>query len=121
MKNFYGLYTVLFTMMILIITSSVGAFFTGDGKGVSGGDMQPGIQANDSLVKASTTFRDLEAVPEGLAKTEWGKISASIEQDQYRLHKDERTGAYQAPNKEINVILLIFQLDLDKVARELKI
>jgi hypothetical protein len=81
MKKFYGYYTLLFTMMILIITGSAGAFFTGDGKGV-----------------ASTTLSDREAVPEGLTKTEWGKIRASIERDRYRLHKDERTGAYQAPN-----------------------
>jgi hypothetical protein len=61
-------------------------------------DKQPGIKANDPFLKASTTLRDLEAVPEGLTKTEWGKIRASIEKDQYRLHKDERTGEYKAPN-----------------------
>jgi len=97
MKKIYGFYTLVFTMMILIITGSAGAFFTVDGKGVYGGDRQPGVKANDSFLKASTTLRDLEAVPEGLTKTEWGKIRASIEQDQYRLHKDDRTGEYQAP------------------------
>ena len=98
MKKFYGFFTILFTMMILIITGSAGAFFTGDGKGVYVRDRQPGIKANDPFVKASTTLRDREAVPEGLTKTEWGKIRASIERDRYRLHKDDRTGAYQAPN-----------------------
>jgi hypothetical protein len=98
MKKFYGFYTILFTMMILIITGSAGAFFAGDGKGIYGGDRQPGIKANDPLVKASTPLGDREAVPEGLTKTEWGKIRASIERDRYRLHKDDRTGSYQALN-----------------------
>lgn len=49
MKKFYGFYTILFTMMILIITTSAGAFFAGDGKGVYGGDRKPGIKANDPL------------------------------------------------------------------------
>ena len=89
MKKFYGFYTILSTMMILIITGSAGASFTGNGKGFYG---------NDPLVKTSTTLSDQEAVPEGLTKTEWGNISASIERDRYRLHKDERTGEYQAPN-----------------------
>jgi hypothetical protein len=91
MKKIYVFYTLVFTMMILIITGSAGAFFTSDGKGVYKG----GIKAND---KALTTLRDLEAVPEGLTKTQWGKIRASIEKDQYRLHKDERTGEYKAFN-----------------------
>ena len=47
MKKFYEFYTILSTMMILIITTSTSAFFTGDGKGVYGGDRQPGIKAND--------------------------------------------------------------------------
>ena len=98
MKKFYGFYPILFTMMILVITGSAGAFFTGDGKGVYERDRQPGIKANDPFVKASTTLRDLEEVPEGLTKIEWGKIRASIERDRYRLHKDDRTGEYQAPN-----------------------
>ena len=88
MKKFYGFYTIL-SMMILIITTSAGASFTGDGKGFYG---------NDPLVKASTTLIDREEVPEGLTKTEWGKISASIERDRYRIQKDDRTGTYQAPN-----------------------
>jgi len=90
MKIFYRFYTILLTMMILLITTSAGALFTGD--------RQAGIKANDHLVKASTTLSDREAVPEGLTKTEWGKISASIERDRYRMHKDDRTGEYQAPN-----------------------
>ena len=98
MKKLYGFYTILFTMMILIITGSVGAFFTSDGKGVYGGDSQPDIKANDPFLQASTTLRDRQAVPEGLTKTAWGKIRASIERDRYRLHMDERTGEYQAPN-----------------------
>ena len=81
MKKFYGFCTILFTMMILLITGSAGAFFNEDGKGV-----------------ASTTLNNLEAVPEGLTKTEWGKIRASIERDRYRVHKDDRTGEYHAPN-----------------------
>ena len=93
MKKFYGFYILVFTMMILIITASAG-----NGKGVSGGESQPGIKANDPLVKASKTFRDPEEIPEGLTKTNWGKIRASIERDRYRLHKDDRKGAYQAPN-----------------------
>ena len=97
-KKFYGFYTILFTMMILIITGSAGAFFTSDGKGVYGGDRQPGIKANDSFVKASTTLSDREEVPEGLTKTAWEKIRASIERDRYRLNKDDRSGEYQAPN-----------------------
>jgi FG-GAP repeat len=89
MKKTYGLYTILSTMMILLITTSAGASFNDDGKGVYG---------NDPLVKASTTLSDREALPEGLTKTEWGKISASIERDRYRVHKDDHTGAYQAAN-----------------------
>ena len=81
MKKICGFYTILFTMMILLITGSAGAFFIGDGKGV-----------------ASTTLRDREEVPEGLTKTEWGKIRASIELDRYQVHKDNCTGEYQAPN-----------------------
>jgi len=98
MKKFYGFYILFFTMMILIITASANAFFANNGKGVFGGDSQTGIQANDPLVKASKTFRDPEEIPEGLTKTNWGKIRASIERDRYRLHKDDRTGAHQAPN-----------------------
>jgi len=89
MKKFYGFYTMLSAMMILIITTSAGAFFTDDGKGFYG---------NEPFVKASTTLRDREEVPEGLTKTGWGKISASIELDRYRLQKDDRTGEYQASN-----------------------
>ena len=73
-------------------------FFVGYGKGVYGVDRQTGIKANDTFVKASTPLRDREAVPEGLTKTEWGKIRASIERDRYRLHKNDRTGKYQAFN-----------------------
>ena len=98
MKKYYEFYTILFTMMILIITTNAGAFFTGEGKGVYGGDRQPGIKANDPLVKASTTLRDREAVPEGLTKTEWGKIRATIEWDQYRLHAGKHKNMYQATN-----------------------
>ena len=60
MKKFYA---ILFTMMILNITTNAGAFFPGDGKGVNGEDRKPGIKANDPLVMASTTLRDLETVP----------------------------------------------------------
>ena len=98
MKKLYGFYTILFTMMILFITGSAVAFFTVDGKGVYGGGRQPGIKANDPFVKAFTNLEDREAVPESLTKSEWEKISASIERDRYRLHKDDLTGAYQAPN-----------------------
>ena len=98
MKRFYGFYTILFTMMILIITTSAGAFFAGDRKGVFGGDREPSIKANDPLVKASTTLRDREAVPEGLTKTEWGKIRATIERDQYRFHTGKHKNMYQATN-----------------------
>jgi hypothetical protein len=98
-KKFYGFYTLLIMMMVLIMTPSAGASFIDDRKGVYEGGMQHGIKANDpSFVKASTTLRDREEVPEGLPKTGWGKISASIERNRYRLHKNGRTGAYQAPN-----------------------
>ena len=98
MNKFSGFYTILFTMIILIISASAGAFFTGDGKVVYGGDRQPGIKTNSSLVKASASLIDREVVPEDLTRAEWGKIRASIERDRYRPHKDERTGVYQAPN-----------------------
>jgi FG-GAP repeat len=89
MKKTYGFYTMLSTMMILLITTSAGASFNDDGKGVYG---------NDPLVKASTTLSDRKALPEGLTKTGWEKISASIERDRYRLQKNDRTGKYLAPN-----------------------
>ena len=94
MKKFYGFYPILFTMMILIIITSGGASFAGDGKGVYGGDRKPGIKANDPLVEASATLGDREAVPEGLTKTEWGKIRATIELDQYRLHTGKHKNMY---------------------------
>jgi FG-GAP repeat len=89
MKKTYGFFTILSTMMILLITTSAGASFNDDGKGVYG---------NDPLVKASTTLSDRKALPECLTKTGWEKISASIERDRYRVHKDDHTGVYQAPN-----------------------
>ena len=55
MKKTFGFYTILSTMMILLITTSAGAFYTGTGKGVYEGDRQSGrqlgIRANDSFVK----------------------------------------------------------------------
>ena len=53
---------------------------------------------NDRIVKAAIPLSDHEAVPEGFTKAEWGKIRVSIERDVYRIHNDNRTGAYQAPN-----------------------
>ncbi len=103
MKKFYGVYLVLLTIAILIITGQTSAFFIDDGKSFYGGDKKPGIKANDNLVKASTTFRDREAVPEGLTKTEWGKIRAVIERDQYRLHTGKHKNIYQATNHAQNM------------------
>jgi hypothetical protein len=34
----------------------------------------------------------------GLTQADRGKIRASIERDRYRIYKNNRTGAYQAPN-----------------------
>jgi hypothetical protein len=98
MRKFYGFYSLLFTMMILIITTSAGAFFPGDGKGVYEGDRQPGIKADGPFLKASTPRSGREAVPEGLTKRAWETIRASIERDGYRMYKDEHTDAFQAPN-----------------------
>lgn len=90
MKKFYRFYTLLFTMMILFVAASAGAFLSGDS--------QPAEILFLKASTASTAPVDREAVPEGLTKTAWGKICASIERDQYRLHEDNRTGVYQAPN-----------------------
>ena len=94
MKKFYRFYPMLITLMILIITGSAGAYFSGDWKGVYDESSQSGIEVNSH----TSYLSDQETIPEGFTKAEWGKIRASIEHDQYRIHKDSRTGAYQAPN-----------------------
>jgi hypothetical protein len=89
---------LLFNLIFLLLSLCIVNISFADEKEVYGGDRQPGIKANDSFAKASTTLSDREEVPEGLTKTEWGKIRASIERDRYRLNKDDRSGEYQAPN-----------------------
>ena len=95
MKKLYGYFT-MFSMMLVLIAGSADASFTGAEKSVYGGNSQAGVKAQAPFVKASAAPGDRDAVPEGLTKAEWKKISTSIEQDRYRLHKDERTGEYQA-------------------------
>jgi hypothetical protein len=69
-KKFYVFYSLLFTMMILITSGNADAFSTGDREGV----------------------------PEGLTTTEWTRMQASVERDQYRLRMGHDTGEYLAPN-----------------------
>ncbi len=86
MKKFYGFYTLLFLMMFLIITGSASAFLDGNDKGVS-----------------STIMSDGQQFPEGLSRTEWRKIQASIEQDRYQLYRNDPTGEYHAYNNAHNL------------------
>ena len=91
-------FSALLLMMILNTTGNAGAYFACVGESFYGGVTQRSIKENGPFIKASPNLGEREAVPRGLTKTAWGKIRASVERDRYRLHRDERTGGYQAPN-----------------------
>jgi hypothetical protein len=97
MKKINGLLSILVMMLLLIITPYAAALLPREG------DRQSGIKTNDLFLTASTPRKNQQAPPEGLTSTQWETIQASIERDRYRVHTDERTGTYTAPNYAHNL------------------